>query len=74
MSLWLFEATERLLEKTGLDDDFVRETLYPVLASIFERVASETAGDVTTAPRHAGGPALRLHGVRRSSLEWEVAQ
>src|SRR5262249_13114294 len=42
VSLWLFEATERLLEKTGLDDDFVRETLYPVLSAIFERVTSET--------------------------------
>lgn len=39
-SLWLFEATERLLDKTGLDDDFMRTELYPVLEGIFERVSS----------------------------------
>ena len=39
-SLWLSEATERLLDKTGLDDEFVRTELYPVLEAIFERVCS----------------------------------
>ena len=37
-SLWLFDATERLIEKTGRDDEFVRRELYPVLVGIFERV------------------------------------
>lgn len=37
-SLWLFEATERLIAKTGRDDEFVRRELYPVLVGIFERV------------------------------------
>ena len=37
-SLWLFEATERLVAKTGPDDEFVRRELYPALTAIFERV------------------------------------
>lgn len=37
-SLWLFEATEQLLEKTGLDDAFIRNEVYPVMLGIFERV------------------------------------
>jgi predicted glycogen debranching enzyme len=37
-SLWLFEATERLVASTGLDDAFVKDELYPVLVGIFERV------------------------------------
>jgi predicted glycogen debranching enzyme len=37
-SLWLFEATERLIAKTGRDDEFVRGQLYPTLVGIFERV------------------------------------
>lgn len=37
-SLWLFEATERLIAKTGADDEFVRREVYPVLVGIFERV------------------------------------
>jgi predicted glycogen debranching enzyme len=37
-SLWLFEATERLIGHTGLDDGFVRSRLYPRLREIFERI------------------------------------
>jgi predicted glycogen debranching enzyme len=37
-SLWLFEAAQRLIDKTGLDDEFVRNELYPMLVVIFERV------------------------------------
>jgi predicted glycogen debranching enzyme len=37
-SLWLFEATEHLLAKTGPDDAFVKTELYPVLVRIFKRI------------------------------------
>lgn len=37
-SLWLFEATEHLLAKTGMDDEFVKTELYPALVTIFQRV------------------------------------
>jgi len=37
-SLWLFEATARLIDKTSAQDEFVRRELYPVLVGIFERV------------------------------------
>jgi predicted glycogen debranching enzyme len=37
-SLWLFEATERLIAKTGPDDEFVKKELYPAMTCIFERV------------------------------------
>lgn len=40
-SLWLFEAVEHLLAKTGLDDEFVKTELYPALVSIFQRVRSD---------------------------------
>lgn len=43
-SLWLFDATEQLVAETGLDDPFVRDELYPVLVSIFERVCREPVG------------------------------
>jgi len=43
-SLWLFDATEQLVAETGLDDPFVRDELYPVLVSIFERVCREPSG------------------------------
>lgn len=40
-SLWLFNATARLVEQTGPDDAFVRGALYPVLRAIFARVRGE---------------------------------
>jgi predicted glycogen debranching enzyme len=37
-SLWLFEATQRLIARTGPDDEFVKKELYPAMTGIFERV------------------------------------
>jgi predicted glycogen debranching enzyme len=37
-SLWLFDASARLIDKTGKDDEFVRRDLYPALVGVFERV------------------------------------
>lgn len=39
-SLWFFDATARLTEKTGPDDVFVKQRLYPELVAIFERITS----------------------------------
>jgi predicted glycogen debranching enzyme len=45
-SLWLFDATQHLLAETGLDDEFVRNELYPALQGIFERLCKgHSAGD-----------------------------
>jgi predicted glycogen debranching enzyme len=66
-SLWLFEATQRLIDKTGPDDEFVRSELYPVLVSIFERI-SGTRREVIW--RTSDGLLANGHDALAAPLTW----
>ena len=67
--LWLFEAVRQFAAQARGEEEFTRETLYPALKSVFERVAEGESDHVWLTPE-----GLIENGDESTALTWMDAR
>jgi predicted glycogen debranching enzyme len=68
-TLWLFEAAREIVERTGTDDPFIREELYPALRRAFVRLSGRSRSRAWVTDE-----GLLANGAEGTALTWMDAR